>query len=61
MARQVSGRKVSKSNEARRALRNAITRANAKDTPEEREVTLRRGIATAQKWLDGTHEKLAAS
>ncbi len=42
---------------ALRALRNAKRRAAKKDTPEQALATLRRGIRTAEMWLDGTHPK----
>jgi len=61
MATLKSGRKVSKSRQARRALLNAATRAEKKQDPSEQVVTLLAGITTAVSWLDGTHEKLADS
>jgi hypothetical protein len=61
MAQLKNGRSVSVRRQAIRALRNAQTRADKKATAEEREATLRRGEATAISWLNGTHEKLAAS
>lgn len=60
-AMALSGRKVSVNRQARRALRKAVSRANAKQTDAEAKATLLRGIATAEAWLDGTHEKLASS
>jgi hypothetical protein len=61
MATLKSGRKVSPKREARRALENAKTRAEAKTEtdPLQAYATLLRGVATAQSWLDGTHPKLA--
>ena len=59
MAILTTGRKVSITGQARRALRNAKTRAAAKQTAEEANVTLLAGIATAESWLDRTHPKLA--
>lgn len=59
MATLKSGRKVSVKRQARRALLNAATRAEAKEDPTEQVTTLVRGITTAISWLDGTHEKLA--
>lgn len=61
MATLTTGRKVSVRRQAQRALRNAVTRAEAKQTPEEQVATLLAGIATAITWLDGSHEKLARS
>jgi hypothetical protein len=46
--------------EANRALANAVTRASRHTDPAKQAATLRRGIATAQAWLNGTHHKLAA-
>lgn len=54
-----TGRRVSRSREARRALANARTRAAKHTDPAKREACLLRGIATATAWLDGTHSKLA--
>lgn len=59
MATLTTGRKVSPRRQARRALANAVTRAAAKQDPAEALLTLLRGIATANSWLDGTHPKLA--
>ena len=59
MATLKSGRSVSLRRQARRALRNAATRAAAKPDPAEQVITLNRGIDTALAWLDGTHPKLA--
>jgi hypothetical protein len=59
MATLKSGRKVSVKGEARRAMRNAMTRAASHEDPAQREATLLRGMATAMSWLDGTHPKLA--
>lgn len=61
MATLKSGRKVSVNRQARRALLNAATRAEAHEDPNDQVTTLVRGITTAIKWLDGTHEKLADS
>ena len=61
MATLKSGRKVSVNRQARRALLNAVTRAEAHEDPNDQATTLVRGITTAIKWLDGTHEKLADS
>jgi hypothetical protein len=61
MATLKSGRNVSPKRQARRALLNAVTRAEKKQDPSEQVVTLRAGITTAVSWLDGTHEKLASS
>jgi hypothetical protein len=50
--------------EANRALANAVTRAkrHAERGDWERAfMALRRGIATAQAWLNGTHPKLAGN
>ena len=59
MATSTAGRPISPRRQARRALRNAVTRAETKPTAEEKVTTLLRGIATAQAWLDGSHKKLA--
>lgn len=59
MATLKSGRRVSTNRQARRALLNAVTRAEAKQDADEQVITLRRGITTALAWLDGTHERLA--
>lgn len=61
MATLKSGRKVSVNRQARRALLNAVTRAEAHEDPNDQMTTLRKGITTSIKWLDGTHEKLADS
>jgi hypothetical protein len=62
MATLKSGRKVSTKRQARRALANAITRADShSEDPLRQLATLHRGIATAQSWLDGTHPKLAGA
>lgn len=61
MAFLKSGRRVSITREARRALANAVTRAEHHTDPVKREACLRSGIATATRWLDGTHPKLASS
>ena len=45
--------------QARRALRNAVSRAAKHDSPEAKAATLSAGISTALAWLDGTHSKLA--
>jgi hypothetical protein len=47
--------------EALRALRNAQTRAGHHTDPVRQAATLRRGNATAQAWLNGTHPKLAGT
>jgi hypothetical protein len=61
MATLKSGRRVSRSRQARRALLNAATRASHKDDADEQVITLIRGITTAISWLDGTHPKLAGN
>lgn len=61
MATLKSGRKVSVNRQARRALLNAVTRAEAHEDSTDQVTTLLRGIRTAITWLDGTHEKLADS
>jgi hypothetical protein len=55
-------RKISPKRQARRAIRNAVTRAakHAEDGDFEQAYrTMCAGAATAEEWLDGTHPKLA--
>lgn len=47
--------KPTRAERAMHALRNAMTRAKGKPTPEAKERTLKAGMTTAQLWLDGTH------
>lgn len=58
MAYLKTGRKVSITRQARRALLNAVTRAQAKEDPTEQVITLLKGIMTAISWLDRTHKLL---
>lgn len=61
MAHLTTGRRVSVKRQARRALINAKTRAQAHADPNDQVITLLRGMATATAWLDGTHPLLADS
>ena len=52
-------KKLSRTRQARKALANAETRAAQHEDPAAQAATLRRGIATAKRWLDGTHPRLS--
>jgi hypothetical protein len=44
---------------AYKALAQAVTKSGVHKDPAKQVQTLKRGIATAQRWMDGTHEKLS--